>query len=64
MTREDICDIQYFHTYKGDITRWMGWEDNLDNIRFSHPELIKAMQDANAAERILDIVVDNLEIKI
>lgn len=60
LTQEELDMINHFHFDKGDITRWIGWEDTLPRVEVHHPHLLKAMKDVEIAERILNSVVRDL----
>ena len=59
----DIDSIKYFHEEKGDIGRLGNWEDIRESVYRDFPELRKAYEDYIGAERILNIVVKNIEFK-
>lgn len=57
LDEEEIQQIQYFHEYKGDVTRWCGWDEAIPRIKQYHPHLLKAIRSVQIANRILDDVV-------
>ena len=57
ITEEDKRTLLYFHEEKGDITGCFVWDDKKEEIEAEYPELIKALRDFTAAERVLDLVV-------
>lgn len=63
VTEDDILSLQYFHREKGDITRWAHWESKRWLFEDEFPELVKAMEMATTAIKLLDVVVESLEAK-
>ena len=61
ITEDDIWKVKYFHTEKGDITRWVHWDDKKSLFEKQFPELIDAMKRAHIAEKTLDAIVNNLD---
>lgn len=61
VTNADRRMISYFIMEKGDITRWVNWNSRKEIIEAEYPELVKALQDYAAAEKILHLVVKNIE---
>lgn len=60
LTPEDREMIGYFHSTYGDVTRWTRWEKVLPIIREEYPELLVAMNHAQAAKFALDDVVKRI----
>ena len=60
---DDIRSIQYFWREKGDLDRWVGWDDAWPRIQERCPELAKAWTGYIGARRILHLVVNSLEEK-
>lgn len=61
LTDEERCMLRYFHKERGDITRYVAWDELRPILERWHPELLKAHADLVAAERILDLVVKALD---
>jgi hypothetical protein len=60
LTASDYAAVRYFILDKGDVTRWVGWREKRPLFEQQHPELIKALRDLEASERILKAVVESL----
>jgi len=60
LTDEERSSLRYFHEEKGDVTRWTTWPELQPVLAAHHPELLKALQDLRAAEKILDLVVRDI----
>jgi len=60
LTDDDKNMVDYFWKEKGDIERWVSWEERKSEIAKECPALVKAWEDYKAAEAILNIVVDSL----
>jgi hypothetical protein len=60
LTEEQINEIKYFHEYKGDVTRWIGWEGAQPQIREHHPTLFHCYQAMKIHEHLLDLAIKNL----
>jgi hypothetical protein len=56
MSREEQ-DISYFHSQKGDITRYVHW----DKIKHKYPDIVQAMKAVENANILLDNEVNKLE---
>lgn len=63
LTESDINDIQYFWQEKGDLERWVGWNDpeTQQRIIAACPELVKLWNDYKTAERLLNLIVENID---
>ncbi|HEC72396.1 MAG: hypothetical protein ACTSW7_01455 [Candidatus Thorarchaeota archaeon] len=62
LTEEDINSIQYFLLEKGDVTRYVCWEEIRHSVKRHFPELIDAIKRLESAERTLNAIVKNLNI--
>ncbi len=60
MTEEDRGMVIYFIQEKGDVERWVSWEDKKDEIFREHPDLKDALDRVESAERFLQAVLDDL----
>lgn len=61
ITQEDLASLHYFWFQKGDLTRWVFWEEKLPDLRREYPEIVKAWEDYKAADRILDHVIKGVQ---
>lgn len=61
LTDEDKNMIVYFIKEKGDLKRWGDYEEKKDQIKEEFPSLIKAIEDIEHAENVLDLVVRTVE---
>ena len=61
LTAEQVRNIQYFHKYKGDMSRFVGYEACLPALEAYHPEVLHALQQLVIAERTLTTLVEALE---
>ncbi|AAQ96526.1 hypothetical protein [Vibrio phage VP16T] len=50
ITPEDLDTMKYFIEEKGDVTRWVDWDEKKDAIFALHPELRRALNDLELAE--------------
>jgi len=60
LTPQDKSDIVYFHQYRGDIERWVGWENAKPLVQKEYPELLDAMERLVSAKRTLSAIVMTL----
>lgn len=60
VTREDIEMISYFLVDRGDITRWVYWEERKPIITKEFPELIAAINALEIAENTLNRIARNI----
>lgn len=61
ITDEDRHMIAHFIRYKGDITRWTGWEARKDVIMAAYPTLVPLIDEVEQAERDLLDLVERIE---
>lgn len=59
LTDEDFRNIQYFHQYKGDITRWCDWEKR-HLLKKQKPALYNAFLQLEIAQETLNELVKAL----
>lgn len=52
----DIHLIKYFWEEKGDLERWMQWEE----LKHEYPDIAHAWETYKHAKRIVDVFVKNL----
>ncbi len=60
ITEEDRNNIAYFIKEKGDIERWVNWEERKEDIEAEYPELIAAIKQVEIAERTLAAIVEKI----
>lgn len=60
LTEDDKAMISYFWTERGDMTRWVFWEEKLPDIEKELPHLIDAMRRLESAQKTLDAIVRSL----
>ena len=59
----DVFDanmLHYFLIEKGDVRRYAGWEALVPKLQEHCPELLKALQDLDAAKRVVTLIVEDL----
>jgi hypothetical protein len=57
MTPEEKRSLSYFHFEKGDMTRWVKWDDIYGELETNHPEILEAYKKYIMASKYLDYVV-------
>lgn len=57
LSDEDIRMIKYFWNEKGDLERWVGW----DQVKSKCPEVVRAWETYQHTIKHLDWVVENVE---
>lgn len=62
LTESDLEMVRYFLEEKGDVTRWIRWEEKKPLFAKHFPELIAALDALNVAERTLRAVVKAMEL--
>jgi hypothetical protein len=60
LTDIQIDDLKYFWEEKGDIERYVYFEELKPQIQEEYPELLKAWYDYKASIKIMDAVVKSL----
>lgn len=60
LTDEQISDLKYFWEEKGDLERYVYFEELKPQIQEQHPELLKAWYDYKTSIKIMDVVVKSL----
>ena len=63
LTKTDIKDAYYFIKYKGDCNRWSSWEKKKPLFEKEFPELVKALNDLELAEKTLVDVIETLPVE-
>lgn len=59
ITYEESQLIDHFHNDRGDITRWVGW----DNFCIKHPEVKAAFDNMENARKIFELVINGLDVE-
>lgn len=57
ITQEDRNSLRYFHEEKGDITRWVNWEDKKELFFEEYPELRTAIDNLRAWNLIMNSII-------
>ena len=60
VTNTDLVMVRYFIAEKGDVTRWIDWEERKAAIRAEYPHIIDAIERLDSAKRTLQAIVDTL----
>ena len=53
---DDLTTLKYFWNCKGDVTKWMEWDDKKESLRKSYPDIIDAIEQ----HIMLDALITNL----
>lgn len=61
LTNSDLRSLVYYWQEKGDITRWVSWEEKKPLIKARFPEIVDALERFKSAEKTLDILIQNLD---
>lgn len=59
-TDGDLAMLRYFHENRGDMTRYVGWEEIKDDFKARYPHVFDAWERHASAERTLDILIQEL----
>lgn len=57
VTEDDLNSMYYFHFEKGDITRWISWEERKPVIENQFPELIQAYNLMKTSESLFSLTL-------
>ena len=57
MDTDDLMMLAYFHEAKGDMTRYVKWDELLPDLYKEFPHIMEAKQRLENARRTLDILV-------
>lgn len=57
VSEEDYNSLEYFHFDKGDVTRWVGW----DEFAEKHPHVKLAYEQMINQQKIFESVLKGLE---
>lgn len=60
ITEEDLAMVKYFIREKGDVTRWIDWEEKKNAIFQFYPELRTALHNLERAELELKHVLEGM----
>ncbi len=60
LSSTDYAMIRYFILVKGDITRWVYWNEKKALVQKLHPELIVALEQKIVADRTIKAIVESL----
>ena len=61
LTEEDLNRLSYFIGWKGDVTRWCGWEEKKELVFSEFPLLEEAFKHSRLAEEMITAVQQQLE---
>ena len=62
LTEDDFHSVRYFIKEKGDITRWVHWEEKGDAILAINPQLKAALRAQEDAELQMNRALEDLTI--
>lgn len=60
ITQEDLNAIKYFHTEKGDVTRWCDWDKKKAFFKEQYPVQATALENLITAQQTADYLIRNL----
>lgn len=60
LTKQDLCDLQYFWQEKEDLERLTSFNRLIPMLEVEMPEVMKAWRDYKASKRILDIIFNQI----
>lgn len=61
LTEDDINNLKYFWEEKGDIERYVHFEELKPQIQEQFPELLKAWSDYKTSIKIMDAVIKSIQ---
>lgn len=61
LTPEDYINVVHYHKSYKDISEWSKWKDKKELFKEECPELVAAFENAYAANKILDVIIESIE---